>query len=322
MAQDKQEQSKIIDLGKKVLSIEANALSEVALRLNSNFAEAVGEIANCKGKIICSGMGKAGLIAQKVASTFASTGIPAFFLHPSEAMHGDLGMAAQGDVAILFSNSGESEEVIKLLPHLRNRQVLRIALTATKKSSLGRNSEITLEMGVLTEACPLQLAPSSSTTALLALGDALALTVLEIRGFTSEEYARLHPGGTLGRLVSQVEDLMRTDARCPKVFPQTTVKTTMATISRARAGLAVVVDKNSKYLGVFTDGDFRRHWEKNSEIANTPVGELMTQPGTTISVGTLVRDAKNLMAERHINALPIIDKENNVVGLLDLQDIV
>ncbi|MBI4854600.1 MAG: KpsF/GutQ family sugar-phosphate isomerase [Acidobacteria bacterium] len=322
MAQDKPEQSKIIELGKKVLSLEANALLEVASRLNGDFALAVKEIAGCKSKIICSGMGKAGLIAQKVASTFASTGIPAFFLHPAEAMHGDLGMAASGDVALIFSNSGESEEIVRLLPHLRNRQVLQIAITATKTSSLGRNAEITLEMGVLAEACPLQLAPSSSTTALLALGDALALTVLEIRGFTSEEYARLHPGGTIGRLVSQVQDLMRTDLRCPKVQPETTVKATIAAISRARAGLATVVDKSDKYLGVFTDGDFRRHWENNSEIGNTPVGEIMTRPGTFVKVGLLVRDAKNLMVERHINALPVLDYENKLIGLLDLQDIV
>lgn len=326
MAQDKQtkqsQQSKILELGKKVLLLEAEALSKVASRLNGDFVEAVKEIANCKGKIICSGMGKAGLIAQKVASTFASTGIPAFFLHPAEAMHGDLGMAAKDDVALIFSNSGESEEVVRLLPHLRSRQVFRIAITATKTSSLGRNAETTLEMGVLAEACPLQLAPSSSTTALLALGDALALTVLELRGFTSDEYARLHPGGTLGRLVSQVEDLMRTDLRCPKVSPNTTVKATMASISRARAGLAVVIDSLGKYLGVFTDGDFRRHWEGNSEIGNIPVGQIMTRPGMFVMVGTLARDAKNLMAERHINALPVLDNENNVVGLLDLQDII
>lgn len=322
MAQDKPEQTKIIELGKKVLHLEANALYQVAARLNGDFAQAVIEIASCKGKIICSGMGKAGLIAQKVASTFASTGIPAFFLHPAEAMHGDLGMAIDGDVALIFSNSGESEEVVRLLPHLRSRQVFRIAITAKQTSSLGRNAEIVLEMGLLAEACPLQLAPSSSTTALLALGDALALTVLELRGFTSEEYARLHPGGTIGRLVSQVEDLMRTDLRCPKVSFETTVKATIATISRARAGLAVVVTDSGQHLGIFTDGDFRRHWETSSDIGDKPVGELMTKPGLFVRVGTLVRDAKNLMAERHINALPVLDKDNYVVGLLDLQDIV
>lgn len=322
MAQDKHEQSKIIELGKRVLRIEAEALYQVESRLNSDFSQAVEQLANCSGKVISCGMGKAGLIAQKVASTLASTGIPAFFLHPAEAMHGDLGMAASGDVALIFSNSGESEEVVRLLPYLRNRQVFRIALTARRTSSLGRNSEIVLEMGNLEEACPLQLAPSSSTTALLALGDALALAALELRGFTTEEYAKLHPGGSIGRLVSQVEDLMRTDLRCPIVYTDTTVKTAIIAISRARAGLAIVVNKTGHKLGVFTDGDFRRHWELDSNIGNKPVGQVMTTPGLSTVVGTLVRDAKNLMAERHINALPVVDKNNLVVGLLDLQDII
>src|SRR6185436_10664756 len=215
---------------------------QIEERLDENFARAVIYIAGCRGKVICSGMGKAGLIAQKVAATFASTGLPAFFLHPAEAMHGDLGMAGAGDVALLFSNSGESEEVIRLLPHLRSREVYRIALTARRESSLGRNCELTLEMGIVEEACPLQLAPSSSTTALLALGDALALAALEVRGFTSEDYARLHPGGTIGRLMSKVEELMRTGSRCPCVSPEATVRSAVSTITRARAGLASVVD--------------------------------------------------------------------------------
>ncbi len=322
MAQDKHEQTKIIELGKRVLRLEAQALYQVESKLNSDFSQAVEQLANCTGKVITCGMGKAGLIAQKVASTLASTGIPAFFLHPAEAMHGDLGLAASNDVALIFSNSGESEEVVRLLPYLRNRQVFRIALTAKRSSSLGRNSEIVLELGILEEACPLQLAPSSSTTALLALGDALALTALELRGFTTEEYAKLHPGGSIGRLVSQVEDLMRTGSRCPVVSLDTSVKTTIIAISRARAGLAVVADDTGHKLGVFTDGDFRRHWELDSDIGNKPVGKVMTSPGLSILVGTLVRDAKNLMAERHVNALPVVDKNNIIVGLLDLQDIV
>ena len=313
MIQDKREQhkqskNKIIKAGKRVLRMEAAALHQVESLLGQEFAQAVEKIADCPTKIICSGMGKAGLIAQKIASTFASTGIPAFFLHPSEALHGDLGMASSGDVALIFSNSGESEEIIRLLPHLRTRQVFCIALTAQQTSSLGRGCELVVEIGILEEACPLQLAPSSSTTALLALGDALALTVLELRGFTTYEYARLHPGGSLGKLVSQVQELMRTGSRCPLVSSET--------------GLAVVVDNSGKRLGIFTDGDFRRHWEENNNIANVMVGEVMTKPGLAIKTGTLVRDAKNLMAERHINALPVLDSEDHVLGLLDLQDII
>ncbi len=327
MIQDKREQhkqskNKIIKAGKRVLRMEAAALHQVESLLGQEFAQAVEKIADCPSKIICSGMGKAGLIAQKIASTFASTGIPAFFLHPSEALHGDLGMAGSGDVALIFSNSGESEEIIRLLPHLRTRQVFCIALTAQRSSSLGRGCELVVEIGILEEACPLQLAPSSSTTALLALGDALALTVLELRGFTSYEYARLHPGGSLGKLVSQVQELMRTGSRCPIVSTEITVKETIIAISRARAGLAVVVDENGKRLGIFTDGDFRRCWEENNNIGNVKVGEVMTRPGLAIKTGTLVRDAKNLMAERHINALPVLDSEDHVLGLLDLQDII
>ncbi|MEW6730351.1 MAG: KpsF/GutQ family sugar-phosphate isomerase [Acidobacteriota bacterium] len=312
----------IIELGKRVLKLEAAALQQVSERLNENFAQAVLLLASSPGKVICSGVGKAGLIAQKVAATFASTGIPAFFLHPAEAMHGDLGMAARGDIALIFSNSGESEEVIRLLPHLRSREVYRVAITARQDSSLGHSSDLVLELGVLEEACPLQLAPSSSTTALLAMGDALALAALDLRGFTMEDYARLHPGGSIGRLMSRVEGLMRTGARCPTVVATANVRVTVTTITRARAGLACVVDEAGRLLGVFTDGDFRRHWERNGEIGDLPVSNLMTRPGLHVYVGMLVRDAKSLMGERHVNALPVLDQEQRVVGLLDLQDIV
>lgn len=322
MTQEKVEPTNIIACGRRVLQLEAAALAQVETRLDTNFVTAVQRLIDCPGKVICSGMGKAGLIAQKVAATFASTGISAIFLHPAEAMHGDLGIVTAGDVALLFSNSGESEEVVRLLPYLASRQVYRIALTASAHSSLGRNCELTLAMGVLEEACPLQLAPSSSTTALLALGDALALTVLELRGFTTEEYARLHPGGTLGRMVSRVEEWMRTGVRCPCVSPETTVRAAIRAISHARAGLACVIDSKGYLLGVFTDGDFRRHWDQRGEIADLPVAPLMTQPGLSIKIGTLVRDAQHIMAERHINALPVVDENGVVVGLLDLQDIV
>jgi arabinose-5-phosphate isomerase len=322
MIQDEREQDRIIELGKRVLRLEAAALNQVETRLDEQFARAVLMLARCAGKVICTGMGKAGLIAQKVAATLASTGVPAFFLHPAEAMHGDLGMAAAGDVALLFSNSGESEEVVRLLPHLRSREVYRIALTARRDSSLGQNCELTLEMGIVEEACPLQLAPSSSTTALLALGDALALAALEVRGFTTEDYARLHPGGSIGRMVSRAEELMRSGARCPCVSPDTSVRDAVVAISRARAGLACVIDAEGRLLGVFTDGDFRRHWERDGEIGNRSVQELMSKPGLHILANTIVREAKSLMAERHVNALPVLDGERRVIGLLDLQDII
>lgn len=313
--------SRITTLGRRVLELEAAALRSVQERLDARFVDAVVAILNCYGKIVCSGMGKAGLIAQKVAATFASTGIPALFLHPSEAMHGDLGVVADGDVAILFSNSGESEEVLRLLPYLKARGVVMIAITALASSSLGRSADIVLEMGIVEEACPLQLAPSSSTTALLALGDALALTVLEMRGFTTEEYARLHPGGSLGRMVSRVEELMRTDARCPCVSVQSSVREAVTAITRARAGLACIVDSERRLVGVFTDGDFRRHWGLDPAVGVRAVGDIMTSPCLYVVKGTMGRVAKNLMAERHINALPVVDEQMRVLGLVDLQDL-
>lgn len=313
--------SRITALGRRVLQLEAAALKGVEERLDTRFVDAVTTILNCSGKIICSGIGKSGFIAQKVAATFASTGILATFLHPSEAMHGDLGIVADGDVALLFSNSGESEELLRLLPYLKARGVLMIALTALTTSSLGRSADIVLEIGIVEEACPLQLAPSSSTTALLALGDALALTVLEIRGFTTEEYARLHPGGSLGRMVSRVEELMRTSSRCPCVSVESSVREAVAAITRARAGLACIVDSEHRLVGVFTDGDFRRHWGLDPKVGDRVVGDIMTSPCLYVIKGTIVRAAKELMAERHVNALPVVDEQMRVLGLVDLQDL-
>jgi arabinose-5-phosphate isomerase len=313
MVQHKSEQIRIImEAGRQVIETEAAALQAVAVQLTSEFAEAVMLISQSNGKLVCCGMGKAGLIAQKVAATFASTGVPAFFLHPADALHGDLGMVVAGDVALLFSHSGESEEILRLLPHLARRQVPRIAITARRESSLGRQCETVITLGTLIEACPLQLAPSSSTTALLAVGDALALTVLQQRGFTTNDYAQLHPAGSLGRLVSQVEDLMRTGPRCPCCLPTLTVREVVAIISQARAGLACV----------FTDGDFRRHWATNPLIGEQLVTAVMTAPGLSIPVGTLVRTAKELMAACHVNALPVVDAQQQVLGILDLQDLV
>ncbi|MBL8149401.1 MAG: KpsF/GutQ family sugar-phosphate isomerase [Blastocatellia bacterium] len=313
---------KIVELGRRVVHMEMVALQDAEQRMNHSFAKAISVLVECVGKVVCSGMGKAGLIAQKVAATFASTGIAALFLHPAEAMHGDLGMVGLGDVALLFSNSGESEEVIKLQPYLRSRGVYQIAITAKEQSSIGVNADLVLEIGEVEEACPLQLAPSSSTTTLLAIGDALALVTLEVRGFTTEEYARLHPGGSLGRQMSRVEELMRTGERCPLADSNTEVRVVVNAITRARSGLACIVDSEKRLLGVFTDGDFRRRWEEDSEIGSRAVGEVMTRSCRYIKKGLLVREAKKLMSDCHINALPIVDHGKIVIGILDLQDIV
>ncbi|MCS6885372.1 MAG: KpsF/GutQ family sugar-phosphate isomerase [Acidobacteriota bacterium] len=316
-----QEDISIIACGRRVIRLEAAAVASLEGRLDRRFAEAVKLIVDCNGKVVCSGMGKAGLIAQKVAATFASTGIPAVFIHPSEALHGDLGLVADGDVAVLFSNSGESEEVLRLLPYLKSRGVTLIAITALASSSLGRSADVVLEMGVVEEACPLRLAPSSSTTALLALGDALALTVLEMRGFTSEDYAKLHPAGSLGRSMRRVDELMRTGDRCPAVLPTTSVRDALTAITRARAGLVCIVDNERHLVGVFTDGDFRRHWSKDAAVGDRAVGEIMTSPCLYVQTGTMVRAAKKLMAEKHVNALPVVDAERRLLGLVDIQDL-
>ncbi|MBI3950004.1 MAG: KpsF/GutQ family sugar-phosphate isomerase [Acidobacteria bacterium] len=313
---------RVLEWGREVIRLEADALAQLEKRLDERFIVAVQRILSCRGRVVTSGMGKAGLIAQKVAATFASTGTPSTFVHPAEAMHGDLGMIAPGDIALIFSNTGESEELIRLIPHLRNRQVFRIAVTGKGDSSLAKGCDVVLEIGIVEEACPLRLAPSSSTTALLAMGDALALSVLKARGFTPEDYGRLHPAGSLGRQLSRVEDLMRTGDRCPCVAPSIPIREVVATLSRARGGLACVVDVEGRLLGVFTDGDFRRHWTNDPFIGERAVGSLMTRPGLSLVRGTLVRDATALMAERHVNALPVLDEAGCVLGLVDIQDLV
>ncbi|MDW8241243.1 MAG: KpsF/GutQ family sugar-phosphate isomerase [Acidobacteriota bacterium] len=317
-----QNEADVLSWGRQVIQLEAQALTQLAQRLDHSFNVAVERILACRGRIVTSGMGKAGLIAQKIAATFASTGTPSIFLHPAEAMHGDLGMVSPGDVALLFSNTGETEELIRLVPHLRQREVIRIAITGRRDSNLARASDVVLDIGVVEEACPLRLAPSSSTTALLAMGDALALTVLKARGFTEEDFGRLHPAGSLGRQLSRVEDVMRTGERCPCVEPSTPVREVVAQLSRARGGLACVVDAEGRLLGVFTDGDFRRCWAKDPFIGERPVQQVMTRGGLWVSCGTLVRDATALMAERHVNALPVLNELGRVVGLVDIQDLV
>lgn len=312
----------VLAWGRRVIELEAQTLTQLAQRLDRSFNVAIEHILACRGRIVTSGMGKAGLIAQKIAATFASTGTPSIFLHPAEAMHGDLGMVSPGDVALLFSNTGETEELIRLIPYLRQREVIRIAITGRRDSSLASASDVVLDIGVVEEACPLRLAPSSSTTALLAMGDALALTVLKARGFTEEEFGRLHPAGSLGRQLSRVEDLMRTGERCPCVEPSTPVREVVARLSRARGGLACVVDADGRLLGVFTDGDFRRCWAKDPFIGERPVQQVMTRGSLWVRCGTLVRDATALMAERHVNALPVLNELGRVVGLVDIQDLV
>ncbi len=321
-ASERKTDAQVLEWGREVIRLEAETLTRLETQLDERFILAVEQVLSCQGHVVTSGMGKAGLIAQKVAATLASTGTPSLFVHPAEAMHGDLGMISPGDVAILFSNTGETEELIRLIPYLKDRRVVRLAITGRSDSNLAKGCDVVLEIGLVEEACPLRLAPSSSTTALLAMGDALALAVLKARGFTLEDYGRLHPAGSLGRQLSRVEDLMRTGERCPCVAPSTPIREAVSALSRARGGLACVVDSEGRLLGVFTDGDFRRHWAHDPYIGDQPVGNLMTQPGLAIARGALVRDAVVLMGERHVNALPVLDEAGRLIGLVDIQDLV
>ncbi|MCX7804486.1 MAG: KpsF/GutQ family sugar-phosphate isomerase [Planctomycetota bacterium] len=304
------------------METEADAVRAVAARLDDRFSKAVEAVLTCRGRVVVTGIGKAGLVGRKIAATFASTGTPAFFLHPAEAMHGDLGMVRPDDIVLALSNSGESEEITRLVPYLRKIGVRLVAVTSRADSTLGRYSDIAIETGDIGEACPIGLAPTASTLAMLAIGDALASCALEARGFTAGDYAKLHPGGSLGRRLLKASDLMRTGDRLPLVNADTTVAGALEALTRARAGAAIVVDSATRLLGIFTDGDFRRHWSKNPNIGPERVGDHMTSPCLSVGPDTLVSEAQELMGRRHVNALPVVDADRRVIGLLDIQDIV
>lgn len=320
--------SRQIDLGyaRKVIAAEAKAISGLKKTINADFQKAAELMLSRKGgnggRVVGTGMGKAGIIAQKVCASLASTGTPALFMHPAEAVHGDLGMVAKNDILLVFSNSGESEEIVRLLPCIKKTGGIIIALTERKASSLGRNADVVLELGKIVEPCPLQLAPSASTTAMLALGDALALCVLKARSFTEKDYARLHPGGALGRKLLKVSELMRTGERLSLVRPETNVGEALNRMSQARGGAAVVVDKRKFLIGIFTDGDFRRLMLEDPAHFNDPVERHMTSPCKSIRDTTLVSAAQELMGKMRVNALPVVDARKKVRGLLDIQDLV
>jgi arabinose-5-phosphate isomerase len=268
-------------------------------------------------------MGKAGLIGQKIVATFASTGTPALFMHPAEAVHGDLGMATSADVALAISNSGETEEILRLLPTFKRIGCRVLALTASRASSLGRSADLVLEIGKLEEPCPLRMAPSASTTALLALGDALALSVLKARGFTREDFARLHPAGSLGRGLRPVTEEMRPPERMVLVPHTVSVRDALTLMGRPpRNGAAVIVDERRRLVGIFTHGDFARLAVSDPASIAEPLGRHMISPCTFVRAEMLVADAQQLMHDRRINALPVVDEAQTVLGILDIQDLV
>ena len=316
------DQDKTLRLAREVLLLEAREVELLAQRLDHQFSDAVACILHCRGRVVVSGMGKSGHIGGKIASTLASTGTPAFFMHPAEASHGDLGMITAGDVVIALSNSGESDEILAIVPPLKRLGAKIIAITGNDASTLARAADIHLSAHVAKEACPLGLAPTSSTTVALALGDALALCVLELRDFTAEDFARSHPGGSLGRrLLVRVSDVMRTGEDVPLVAAESTLAAGLLEMSRKGLGLTAGVDVSGKPIGIFTDGDLRRAFERNINIGGAAIKDVMHQYPMTIQQDELAIAAVEIMEQRKINGLLVVDNAGVLVGALNMHDL-
>jgi arabinose-5-phosphate isomerase len=314
-----------LEFARDVLRVETEALDLVRERLDASIARAAQTILDCQGNVLVTGMGKAGLVGHKLAGTLCSTGTRAFPLHPADAVHGDLGRVRHGDVVLALSQSGETEEVVRLVPSLRHAGATLIAITGQASSTLGRGSHVCVELGPIAEACPLGLAPSASTTAMMAVGDALALLVSRLRNFTADEFALNHPGGSLGRMLGRVEDLMRT-GRMIRVARETeTVRSVFVRLggARRRSGAVLVVDADDRLVGIFTDSDLARLFENHREgLIDRPIGEAMTRAPLRTSVGATVVEAVELMQSRKISELPVVDPSGRPVGLIDITDLI
>ncbi|MFA5311501.1 MAG: KpsF/GutQ family sugar-phosphate isomerase [Candidatus Omnitrophota bacterium] len=312
----------ILKRGREVLEIEASAIRGLKGRINSNFKQAINLILKTKGRVVVSGMGKTGIIAQKFSATLASTGTPSLFLHTAEAIHGDLGKVTSLDVVVILSNSGSTEEMRKLLPLLKKIGCKVIALTGNTKSILGKYSDVALDVSVRKEACPLGLAPTASTTASLAMSDALAVCLLELKGFKEKDFAFFHPGGALGRrLLLSVSDIMRTGRNNPIVKENEKVSSVLLKITQARAGSATVVDKSGRLTGIFTDGDLRRNLKTDARMPFRDIREVMTKNPSVITEDMLAAEAMRILQDKRIDELPVVDKKRRPVGLLDVQDL-
>ncbi|MCD6080181.1 MAG: KpsF/GutQ family sugar-phosphate isomerase [Candidatus Omnitrophica bacterium] len=315
-----QDSKSILKRIKQVLDIESQAIQN--LKVDESYIKAIELLYNTRGRVVLTGMGKAGIIAQKISATLASTGTPSLWLHPAEAVHGDLGRVTRDDVVIALSNSGETEEITKFLPIIKRIGACLIAITGNPKSTLAKYSDVVINAKVEKEACPFNLAPTASTTAMLAIGDALAIALLELKGFKEDDYALFHPAGTLGkRLLLRVEDIMRKGKSHPVVDEDTRVKDVLVKITQARAGSATVVNKEGKLAGVFTDGDLRRWLEKEEDILDKKIKEVMTANPKVISEGKLAVEAGKIMQEYKIDELIVVDKNNRPLGLVDIQDL-
>ena len=311
--------SSYIASAKRVIDIEIQAISALTERLDATFEAACAMLASCTGKVVVSGMGKSGHVGRKIAATLASTGTPAFFMHPGEANHGDLGMLSESDVLLAISNSGETGELVNLLPVVKRLNVAVIAMTNSAHSSLGQHADVVLDISVEKEACSLGLAPTSSTTATLVMGDALAIALLDAKGFTSDDFALSHPGGSLGRkLLLKVRDIMMTGNELPLVSSSATISEALLEISSKGLGMTGITDEDNKLAGIFTDGDLRRILDAKTDIHSTPVAQVMTRGGKTTRAETLAVEALNLMEEFKINALMVVDENRQPVGAFNM----
>ncbi len=317
-----QDIERFCELGRSVIDIEAQAIRTLADRIDQLFAKACRILLNCSGRIIVIGMGKSGHIGKKIAATFASTGNPAFFVHPGEANHGDIGMITRKDVVLTLSNSGETAEILSLLPFIKRLGVPLIAMTGRPYSTLAKAADVNLDVSVKQEACPHGLAPTSSTTAALVMGDALAITLLQERGFTKEDYALSHPGGNLGkRLLLRVDEIMHKGDAIPKVNNDALLKTALMEMTQKKLGMTTIVNANNELAGVFTDGDIRRAFDNNADIHKTAIHEIMTTNPRVISPGILAAEALQIMEENKITSLIVINNENKPIGVIHMHDI-
>ena len=313
----------IIEEGRRVVEVELEAVEALLERIDDSFAEAVEILYNCRGRVVLTGMGKSGIIARKIAATMASTGTPSFFLHPAEGVHGDLGMITRGDVVIAISNSGNTKEVLEVVPVVKRLGLKLIAMTGNRNSELARRADVVLDVSVKREACPLGLAPTASTTATLVMGDALAMALLKRKGFKKEDFAFVHPAGSLGkRLLLKVEDLMHTGSEIPKVLPNTLMKDVVIEISSKWLGMTTVVDEDDRLLGVITDGDLRRIVERMGKaMFDATAKDVMTRNPKTIERDALAIRALNKMEKFSITSLVVVDEENRVEGVIHLHDL-
>lgn len=313
---------KLQALGLAVIETEARAVSALAGRIDAQFARACDYILACTGRVVILGMGKSGHIGSKIAATLASTGTPAFFVHPGEASHGDLGMITPRDVVLALSNSGETAELLTILPLIKRLGVPLISLTGNANSTLARAANVNLDVSVEKEACPLGLAPTASTTAALVMGDALSIALLESRGFTAEDFARAHPGGTLGRrLLLLIDDIMHTGDTIPQVGVDAPLTEALHEMTRKGLGMTAVLDTDGRVAGVFTDGDLRRAVDREINLHKTPVGELMTRNCKTVPPGMLAAEALAIMQASKINGLLVVDADGKLLGALGMHDL-